>query len=444
MRPKNFFFLFIFISFLISITMSYAQTGHWELSHPKTNPGARMGHDMATIGYHKVLLFAGETYYDGDLNDTWIYDLDKNEWDSIKCKNSPTAREAFSMCQINEKQILLFGGTRISYHHAFSDLWLFDLDSMDWREIKFKQPKDTNYLVLSRYSHRIIKLNNNQILIIGGQEETSLGFRYPLESCIYSIDSNIWECHPDQMGLRDDFMITELSDSLAFLFGGEIWWLSCLSDNWLIKQISTTEVKFDSLTNLNNQDNCIYNSDMKHIRNGIVLLFGGFSKDDSTAWIHTDSDNTMICDINKSRWIMLNLDLKPKGRFLHKMAVIDSNKVLLFGGYNINYKLVDTWLFILDSVSTSVIEPIFEQNYLNLHQISDNDLEILYNSNNELNSIITIYDIRGNLQYSSTLSNQIIGINRQLVDISRLSTGVYYIIIQNGVNFLREKFIVYR
>jgi hypothetical protein len=428
---RNFYILLLFIiSFIFSSCLSFSQTGHWELLHPKTNPGERYFHDMAPIGHHKVLLFGGYSVPTNILhNDTWIFDLDSGEWDSIPCKNPPLPRENFSMSRISEKKVLLFGGTTGS--EIYSDLWEFDLDSLDWKQIETKNN------VAPSYYHNMARLNDNEILVFGGE---TIGSNYIR---LYVISDSMWYSMPTNLKRRSGFLMTEITDNLIFLCCGH--GNNFLTDHWFCNEVNYT-IYWDSLESFGNQNISIINGDMQHLMNGLVMTFGGTYFLDDTFFTGY-SERTMISYIYGDRkWKILNISYHPDGRYMSCLSSIDSNKILMFGGSvdgTIPYSRNDeTWLFVLDSVSTSVDESFFEQNKIKIHQISENELEIIYNTNHDFKSKIMIYDIRGNLQFIESLENQITGQNRKVIDISRLSTGVYSIIIQNGIDFYRDKFVV--
>lgn len=193
------------------------------------------------------------------------------------------------------------------------------------------------------------------------------------------------------------------------------------------------------------KENSFYNaqSDIKLIGNGIVLLFGGdYGQDTSNnSWY----EGTWIFNYNEKSWKELNLDSFPYGRYGHKMAKIDSNKLLMYGGVikgSTQNHDDEKWLFVLDSGYTSIIENNKAENNVEIKQISNNDLEILYSQNNDSNNKIMIYDIRGIIRFDSGYNFESRGKHQLFINISNFESGIYFLNIKSGINNEQYKFIL--
>jgi len=85
---------------------------------------------------------------------------------------------------------------------------------------------------------------------------------------------------------------------------------------------------------------------MSSIGENKVIIFGGADKDGKVL------GDTWIYDLKSNTWTELKLSNSPSPRELMNLAVLDSHKVVLFGGRNFDSKTIyeDTWLFDLDSL----------------------------------------------------------------------------------------------
>ena len=72
--------ILLIVILIQQISAAFGQYGHWEELHPKHNPGYRGAHSMAQIDEKKILLFGGGDASANPLNDTWIFDLETNDW----------------------------------------------------------------------------------------------------------------------------------------------------------------------------------------------------------------------------------------------------------------------------------------------------------------------------------------------------------------------------
>jgi hypothetical protein len=112
-----------------------------ELLAPDTAPSPRSHHAMAyDPGSETVLLFGGIGGPDGGttLNDTWVYDTDKNSWSEVHpVGESPPARHGHTMVyDPGSRNILLFGGAlKDSSSQEGVDTWAYDARAKTWTEL---------------------------------------------------------------------------------------------------------------------------------------------------------------------------------------------------------------------------------------------------------------------------------------------------------------------
>lgn len=427
---------YLVILIVLASTNLTAQSGHWEKLNPKDNPGPRSEHGMAQIGLKKVLLFGGSSGMTAKvLNDTWIFDLESNDWNKIDCKNPPSPRSGFGFCQISDKKVLLFGGADDSYLPTFNDIWIFDLDSLDWKEMKPKGWEDQYYPVLT-YRMGIAELSNNIVIIHGGEiyDSTRPTQTYTNQTWYYHIDSNQWE---------DSYFFVphERANNMMANIGNEIiinvdgYRFGLLDDIWAF-----INGKWQRQYILNNKIPAIGAGAFVGMEKGIAVLFGGLTENVDTE--KTWYDSTWILNYNKMKWSKLELDTHPSDRLRVRMARIDTNKILLFGGESqTNKRPEDTWLFIMDSIPTSVNEIDFSVNFISPNPATDFiEISVGVGHAEPLQSEVRIYDVFGQ-SVSTPNPTPALPASREgvRIDVSGLVPGMYFVRIGDKVG----KFVKY-
>lgn len=104
----------------------------WTQLTPISSPQPRAFSPLAYIMEDKVILFGGEN---GSLyNDTWMFDLSDNTWTNMQPANSPTARSNYSLVYIGSNRACLFGGIGEDGFTKLNDTWIYDLNDNNWIE----------------------------------------------------------------------------------------------------------------------------------------------------------------------------------------------------------------------------------------------------------------------------------------------------------------------
>ncbi len=410
---------------------AYSQIGHWEKLKPKNNPGPRQEHGLASIGNKKALLFGG--YYGDTKNDTWLFDLETNEWQEIKCKNKPSTRMGFGMVQISEKRVLLFGGADDSYN-MFNDLWCFDLDSMDWHELI---PNDS-IPVHPAYRAGMAVLNENEVLVFGGESNYYFPYLFDNQTFIFNIKEKKWDFKNYMISNYhvEDPYITNFGIDSVLLFGGYNFENS---ENEQTRIFYGKQRKWIGPQVIKPKELRASSGAIVYIpRGGIALLFRGlfyyFNKEDryqDTAWIYIKDNN---------EWKALNLDYTPPGRLRNRMTLIDSNKVLLYGGAFKNKHADDTWIFTLDSLKTDV--ETNPRNHKNKPYVYLKNKIAIIEHNFINNFSIIIVSLIGKVVFSKDYLNE--GYANQVINISLENelSGVYLLQINAGSEVCTHKLLI--
>jgi N-acetylneuraminic acid mutarotase len=154
-------------------------------------PSSRTGHVLATglvdnrsLYQPKdvMVLFGGEgasNQYLGLYGDTWTFDATKMEWTPRPSTLSPRGRTAHAMAVFPNRGYVMFGGlgrdqfdTRFSQKilkdTSFSDTWVWELSTSQWRKIGSEGPS-------ARYGHAMAtNETTNELILFGGRDASGV------------------------------------------------------------------------------------------------------------------------------------------------------------------------------------------------------------------------------------------------------------------------------
>ena len=206
-------------------------TMKWRELQPKRKPYRRARAVCTSCGDNKILLYSGDgcplnysVYEDGYCHDTWIFDLEKNEWDSIT-NNYPRGRVGAQMCEVDNDRIVLYGGWTSVMGNP--DVFIFNINNQKW---KLFIPKINN---LYRDYSSMVKLVQNTAFVFGG-----CTFEGSLidDSWILDMDDSTWiELSINQKPqARYYHNMAKIAEGKVLLFGGAIKG-DALNDTWLFE-----------------------------------------------------------------------------------------------------------------------------------------------------------------------------------------------------------------
>ncbi len=138
----------------------------WTSVTTASSPSGRSGHAMATLGSTVVLFGGADT--NGLQSDTWTFD--GTTWTPVSTANSPPSRRDGAMATLGSK-VYLFGGYNYVTDDAgtphvvpLGDTWSFD--GATWNQITITVAPS------ARYDHAMAQLNG-QIILFGGENTTT-------------------------------------------------------------------------------------------------------------------------------------------------------------------------------------------------------------------------------------------------------------------------------
>jgi hypothetical protein len=134
----------------------------WTQKNPTIKPSARGQFALAFDSTNnKVVLFGGYEGYARD--DTWVYDVASDTWTQKNPSTKPSARYGHSMVYYSEnKYIVLFGGHRIITRN--DETWVYDLEADNWiqkRPILKPSPRRWFAMVYDSVNKKVVLYGGN-------------------------------------------------------------------------------------------------------------------------------------------------------------------------------------------------------------------------------------------------------------------------------------------
>ncbi len=217
------------LSLLLATTL-HAQDD-WTLQNPATKPSARQFHAMASLGGDQVLLFGGQDAGFSSNNETWVYDLSDNTWTLKSPATQPSARYGHALASLGGDQVLLFGG----YDAGGKDdeTWVYDLSDNTWT-LKSPATKPTE-----RIYPAMASLGGDRVLLFGGRFFPGINSD---ETWVYDLSDNTWALQsPSTKPSARYSAMASLGGGQVLLFGGNDG--SSDDETWVYTASPEVEVK---------------------------------------------------------------------------------------------------------------------------------------------------------------------------------------------------------
>jgi N-acetylneuraminic acid mutarotase len=361
-------FKYISILFLLIFFISCASTNVVESPYKwisfdamkAKSPLPRISHSLASLGNGRAILFGG-LIYERKMNkylvigDTWIYEQESNNWtnhtikekdmDAMSVSSSvmaanPPHRIASAMSYIGDNKAILFGGYG---QELLSDTWIFNGEKNIWTNVSVLTEKTPT----KRAYHTMAYLGDGKVLLFGGVTGSNAG-TFIGDTWIYDINTNKWEEYKQSSktpAVRREHAMAYLGNGMAILYGGgnmdgardDTWIFDINNNGWTELKISGT------------QPSVRVGHDMANLSEGKVILFGGYYRRKASDKLYFPSKYVWEFNLETKQWIRyLYNGNKPQGRKGNRLAPLEENKVILFGGGRTNNDnkwdfLTDTW-----------------------------------------------------------------------------------------------------
>ena len=102
-----------------------------EMQKNEKAPQARFGHTVTMVNKYKVVLFGGATGDTGKFSmtgETWIFNMFLKTWTELSVKGvAPSPRAAHASTNVEQMQMVVYGGATGGGSLASDDLYLLDM-----------------------------------------------------------------------------------------------------------------------------------------------------------------------------------------------------------------------------------------------------------------------------------------------------------------------------
>lgn len=147
----------------------------------KMTPKERSGHTSVRCK-DKMYVFGGITsgiVKHNLLNDVWEFDIDSQEWKEIQRVGiTPCERYQHSAASLYDKIMVIFGGSKSeNKSERLNDCWIFDTDNYIWHQVIL-----TGKIPSNRFGHVMIDIGNGYLFLHGGQGQKALRDSYIIDT----------------------------------------------------------------------------------------------------------------------------------------------------------------------------------------------------------------------------------------------------------------------
>lgn len=275
----------------------------WEKLESSSGPEPRLSPGLVYDPSHHQLILFGGYQNPGRVNDTWLFDLDSNEWREVIPPVSPPARSDMGMAFNEKKQVvLLFGGYCLDFERdQCDDTWSFDPATNEWMEL---DPVSSPPVM---YGHSLeYDLQEDTFVIFGGHisdfsqgSASSAGYNGSVWS--YSLDENQWVEMPrgGQMSPLPRYWHQAAyipSEGGLMVFGGDSGY-TYLADSWFFASdtASWSRKRTEGSPPARIVGTMVYGPDHDQL-----ILFGGLDKE------FENLNDTWIYTVSRASWEQIN------------------------------------------------------------------------------------------------------------------------------------------
>ena len=303
----------------------------WANRSPANPPFARRSHALAyDASAGKVILFGGTN---GNIvfNDTWAYNYNANSWTNRYPANAPLTRRGHALSyDASAGKVILFGGLGWD-GIPINDTWAYDYSTNSWTNRNPTKPPPTPSSHALAYD-----ASAGKVILFGGRN----GINLLNDTWAYDYSTNSWTNRNPAIPLparAEHALAYDASAGKVILFGGIGWGGSDLNDTWAYNYAS------NSWSNRNpaspplarNSHALAYD-----VSAGKVILFGGLMS--GSGYLN----GTWAYDYASNSWTNRTPTSSPPSRSNHALAYdASAGKVILFGGWDGNNSLNDTWAY---------------------------------------------------------------------------------------------------
>ncbi|MCA9704968.1 MAG: hypothetical protein KDK70_03850 [Myxococcales bacterium] len=287
---------------------------------PETSPSPRFNAGLTATDDGRVVLFGGRGADGIRLADTWVYDVDQNEWTDQLVVDAPSARDTHTLAYLGGGRVLLFGGNETNGpdETPLSDTWVFDLGTQAWTELLPATSPP------ARFQHAMTAVGEDLVLLQGGRVDFGVELA---DTWMFDATTEDWTdlAPPVDPGVRSAFTLSFDGVDTVAMVGGTVASSSLTDETWLY-DVAANAWTMGALTSLGTQ----FNHAAAWLDGGLVVFAG---KNDIFS---EPVPGTAAYDADADAWVDLMPARAPASRFSHGAVAVGSDKALLFGGLLFN------------------------------------------------------------------------------------------------------------
>jgi len=274
----------------------------WQILSITTSPRARSNHGMVYDSKNQqIILFGGlDTKTYDQLNDTWIFNLNENQWTQLNISNSPPVRSDMSFYYDDVLEALIIFGGYTLYNQLIDDTWCFYTQNNTWVEVNATNSPT------ARYGHHMIYDPVNQVsLMFGGHNLVKFDEMWQLNSSNFE-----WKVlnltNKPRARYWHNMVYNEDEEQVTIIGGRNDPYREYLSNIW---NFDIHLKEWEEIQNEVNPPRREMSSMVYHAQSKVIILFGGiegFEFDSlSDLWVY-DIENRSWREIKSSllnNWI---------------------------------------------------------------------------------------------------------------------------------------------
>uniref|UniRef100_N1R3H4 Acyl-CoA-binding domain-containing protein n=1 Tax=Aegilops tauschii TaxID=37682 RepID=N1R3H4_AEGTA len=157
------------------------QTCTWSILRAYGKPPSSRGGQSVTCVGDTLVVFGGEGGGRSLLNDLHVLDLETMTWDEFESTGTPPSpRSEHAAACYADRYLLIFGGG--SHSTCFSDLYLLDLQTMEW-----SRPEQHGIIPEPRAGHAGVTVGDNWVITGGGNSKKGVP-----ETLVLNMSTLVW------------------------------------------------------------------------------------------------------------------------------------------------------------------------------------------------------------------------------------------------------------
>lgn len=147
-QARTVFLVVILFACLVSLSSCGSEPNSWiNLKPSGAQPSARFGQALVYVADSgKLVMFGGAIDEENPLNETWVYERDRNTWTDLKPSGElpPARRSMAAAYDPGANKIVVFGGMGAG-GEILKDTWMYDVPKNTWTALAPSSPPSARY-----------------------------------------------------------------------------------------------------------------------------------------------------------------------------------------------------------------------------------------------------------------------------------------------------------